>query len=77
MNIEVGTTGTLYFTMEQREQVLSVPLKAVHEADGAYFVYVLGADNMREVKWIEVGLMGNDLVEVTSGLAEGEKVILQ
>ncbi len=76
-NIEVGAMGTLYFTMEERKQVLSVPLKAVHEADGRYFVYVPGADNMREVRWIEVGLQGNDLAEVKSGLTEGEKVILQ
>lgn len=77
INIEVGTQGTMTFIMEEKKQVLSIPVKAVHEADGKYFVYVLGADNMREVKWIEVGLLGNDLAEVLSGLTEGEKVILQ
>ncbi|MBQ7774346.1 MAG: biotin/lipoyl-binding protein [Lachnospiraceae bacterium] len=77
INIEVGTTGTMKFVTDQREQVLTVPLEAVHEADGKWYVYVLGADNMREVKWIETGLLGDKLAEVVSGLTEGEKVIVR
>lgn len=77
VHIEVGAMGTLRFTMEERKQVLCIPIEALHEADGKQYVYVLGADNMREVKWIEAGLLGNDKAEVISGLTEGEKVILQ
>ncbi len=76
-NIEVGAMGTMRVTLDERSQVLSVPLAAVHQADGKQYVYVLGEDNMREVKWIEAGLFGDNLVEVLSGLAEGEKVIVQ
>lgn len=75
--IEVGTMGTMRYTTGYREQVLSVPLKAVHQADGKSFVYVLGANHMREVKWIETGLFGDENVEVLSGLTEGEKVIVK
>lgn len=77
VNIEVGTMGTIKFVLDQREQVLTIPLEAVHQADGESFVYVLGKDNMREVKWIETGLFGDNSVEVVSGLEEGEKVIVQ
>ncbi len=76
-NIEVGAMGTMYCTLEEKDRVLSVPLAAVHQADGKHYVYVLGEDNMREVKWIEAGLFGDSMVEVVSGLTEGEKVIIQ
>lgn len=75
--IEVGSRGTMRYTIDFREQVLSVPLKAVHQADGKSFVYVLGENSMREMKWIETGLFGDDKVEVISGLQEGERVIIK
>ena len=77
VNIGVGASGTIYFTLEERTQVLTVPTKAVHQASGKSYVYVLGEGNMREVKWIETGLFGDETVEVLSGLTEGEKVIIK
>lgn len=75
--IEVGARGTMNVVLEKREQVLSVPSRAVHRADGKYYVYIVGAEGMREVRWIETGLYGDDSVEVVSGLEQGEKVIVQ
>ena len=75
--IEVGTMGFIVATEDQRSQVLCVPTAAVHSAEGRDYVYVLGADQMREVKWIETGLYGDSMVEVLSGLTEGERVILR
>ena len=75
--IEVGTMGFIVVTEDQRSQVLCVPTAAVHSAEGRDYVYVLGADQMREVKWIETGLYGDSMVEVLSGLTEGERVILR
>lgn len=75
--IDVGTMGMMKVVLGEKKQVLSVPVDAVHIADGKSYVYVLGADNVREVKWIETGLMGDAYAEVISGLTEGEKVIIQ
>lgn len=75
--IDVGTMGLMKVVLGEKKQVLCVPANAVHIADGKSYVYVLGADNVREVKWIETGLMGDTYAEVISGLTEGEKVILQ
>lgn len=75
--IEVGTVGSIVAIVDQRSQVLCVPTAAVHSAEGRDYVYVLGEDQMREVKWIETGLYGDSMVEVLSGLAEGERVILR
>lgn len=75
--IEVGTIGSIVAVVDRRSQVLCVPTAAVHSAEGRDYVYVLGEDQMREVKWIETGLYGDSTVEVLSGLAEGERVILR
>lgn len=76
-NIEMGTSGTITVVIESRENVLQVPNRAVHTADGKSFVYCLGEDNMREVRWVETGVYGDKNVEILSGLAEGERVILR
>lgn len=73
--IEVGTTGMLRMVLEQKSQVLTVPLTAVHTADGKDYVYILGENNLREVQWITTGLYGDDTVEVIDGLSEGDTVI--
>lgn len=73
--IEVGTTGTLKIVLEHSDQVLCLPLGAVYYADGKPYVYILDENNFRQMKWIEVGLTGDDKVEVTGGLSEGEKVV--
>lgn len=75
--IEVGTIGSIVAVVDRRSQVLCVPTAAVHSAEGGDYVYVLGEDQMREVKWIETGLYGDSMVEVLSGLTEGERVILR
>lgn len=75
--IEVGDSGTMTLETDSREQVLYVPATAVHSADDGTYVYVLGQDNIREVKWVEVGLYGDQGVEIISGLDEGERVIVR
>ena len=75
-NIEMGTTGSITVVIEERENVLNVPKRAVHTADGRTFVYCLGKDNIREVRWVETGIYGDGSVEIISGLSEGESIII-
>lgn len=75
--IEVGTMGTMMLVVDSRENVLNIPKKAVHVADGKSYVYVLGQNNMREIKWVETGLLGDQNVEIISGLTRGEKVVIR
>lgn len=77
LEIEVGTAGFMWVITDSRENVLCVSEKAIYEADGKTYVYVLGEGDMREVKWVETGLHGNDMVEILSGLTEGERVVLK
>lgn len=77
VNLAGGARADVDLILEQRTQVLAVPVKAVHEADGKMFVYVLGDNQIREVKFISVGIYGDTYVEVTDGLAEGDRVIVK
>lgn len=74
---EVGVSGTMLITESKHEDVLNVPSTAVYSAEDRRYVYVLNDDNMREIRWVETGLYGDDTVEILSGLTEGEKVILK
>lgn len=76
-SIEIGIYAYLTLMLEKRENVLAVNRKAVHTADGRSYVYVLGENDIREVKWVETGLSGDKLTEIVSGLEEGEAVILR
>lgn len=77
LNVDVGSGGTMKIVVAEKEQVLSIPASAVHTADGRRYVYVIGEDNMRDIKWIETGLYGDSMVEILSGLSEGERVIIK
>lgn len=73
--IEVGVMGTMSILSDSRTNVLSVPRDTVHEAGDKAFVYTLNDDNIREIRYVEVGLSGDEKVEILSGLSEGEKVV--
>lgn len=73
--VEVGTMGTIYVATDSRKQVLTIPNNVLHQAGDKSFVYTLDEDNNREIRYIEVGLIGDEKTEVLSGLTEGEKVV--
>lgn len=73
--IEMGTMGTISVVIAQKEHVLSVPKDTVHQAGDKSFVYTLTDENVREIRYVEVGLVGDERVEILSGLTEGEKVL--
>ena len=73
--IDVGVTGTIKLVLEKHEHVLALPIGAIYHADGKPYVYVLDENDFRQIVWIETGLEGDDLIEVTAGLNEGDKVV--
>jgi macrolide-specific efflux system membrane fusion protein len=55
--------------------VLTVPSAALAGTDGSYTVRVLDATGAPAARDVEVGLMTDTLVEISSGLAAGEFVV--
>jgi len=65
------------FTLAERPNVLAVPVEAVAlRPDGSRSVFVVEGDVARQRK-VTTGLEGGGWVEITDGLAEQDKVIVQ
>ncbi|MBQ7933397.1 MAG: biotin/lipoyl-binding protein [Lachnospiraceae bacterium] len=74
---EVGAMGYMAIVVDRAENVVYLPLEAVHTAEDKHYVYVLDDDGNRQLLWVETGLQGDTSVEIVSGLSEGDKVILR
>ncbi len=69
MNVDVDILS------DSRENVLVIPIGAVHKLNGEYMVTVKdSAGNKSDVK-VELGLATKDKVEITSGLNEGDIIV--
>jgi macrolide-specific efflux system membrane fusion protein len=62
-------------TVAQADDVLRVPTNAVRTAGGQRTVQVKTATRI-ETRAIQVGIQGDQFVEVTSGLTVGEQVVI-
>jgi membrane fusion protein, multidrug efflux system len=58
-------------------EVLAIPRSAVLSDQQGEYVYVVGADNKAEQKRIKLGQSTSTVAAVTSGLSEGDKVIVE
>ncbi len=72
-----GAEGSIRITLETRSQVLFVNKRTIKTANGEQFVYMQGEDGRKVRRTVTTGLESGDLVEITSGLAEGESVIVE
>jgi len=68
-------TANVIVVTESKENVLTIPQRAIFEKDGKKFVRIVEGDNLKEIE-IQVGLKGvQGEVEIISGLKEGDKVV--
>ena len=75
--IRPGMTADLVIKTDLREDVLLIPEDALQKKDGNDMVQVF-QDEQIEEREIEIGLQGSDdMVEVITGLVEGEQVIVE
>lgn len=73
--IKSGLTSNLKIETSKKENVVSIPLYAVVKEDGKNFVEVQDGKDVRRVE-VELGLSGNNgMVEVLSGVSEGEVLV--
>lgn len=72
-----GMTANITIATSERNAVLVLPLRAIEKSGGKNMVTVLNNDGARRTREVTVGLRGSDgFVEIVSGLAEGEKVLM-
>ena len=74
--IKPGMTGNVDVIINQKQNVLRLPVTAINPRNGRATVEVLKDDGTLESRQVTTGLKGDDDVEITSGLAEGDKVVI-
>jgi HlyD family secretion protein len=75
--IKPGMSADVTIKTAEKSDVLVVPGAAVEKKDNKAFIQIVKEDNNLEEREIQIGLSGsNDLIEVISGLTEGEKVAI-
>lgn len=76
-DLKTGMSADVKIITATKENVLVVPEGAIEKKDGKKFIEILKGKKSEE-REIETGLEGsNGLVEIISGVAEGEKVIIR
>lgn len=78
--LRLGMNGTATINVEQRENVLLVPLAALNTSRGKSYVWVKGesaqADEPGVRTEVETGLSDENFVEIVSGLNEGDVILI-
>jgi multidrug efflux pump subunit AcrA (membrane-fusion protein) len=72
-----GMSATAEIEVEQKSDVLAIPMSALIGDGPEVEILVVDADGKQSVETVavELGLAGDSLVETTSGLSEGDQVI--
>lgn len=73
--LKTGMTAEVKIIIDRLKDVLSVPIQAVVNYEGKKVCFVSTGKGARQ-REVETGAFNNDFVEIKSGLAEGEKVLL-
>jgi hypothetical protein len=63
------------FEVDKRENTLLVPSSAVVDLAGKRGVFLAAEGNVATFRPIEAGVSTSDIIEVSAGLSEGEKII--
>jgi macrolide-specific efflux system membrane fusion protein len=73
--VRIGQSTTSVVTIAEADNVLRVPTAALRTAGGQRTVEV-SLNGRTETRSVQVGVQGNDFVEITSGLNEGDVVVI-
>lgn len=75
--LSVGSRGVITIVLDEKKDVLALPKIAVHKTDQYYYVYFMDLNGIRSIKEIQVGLIGDDLIEIVDGLTVDDVVVKQ
>jgi HlyD family secretion protein len=73
--LKPGMTAEIEIATNHRSEVLAIPIEALAITEGRDYCYVV-RDNSIERRSIEIGQATSGMLEVTAGLEEGERVVL-
>lgn len=71
-----GMYAETVISLQQRDNVLTVPIQAIVQGDSQSYVLALDAESRVQKKIVMLGIQGADKAEITSGLTGNELVIV-
>jgi HlyD family secretion protein len=74
-SLKLGMTATVDFLIRTKQQVLTLPKNAIIAQGDKKLVYIL-SDQRVYARELVTGIEGEEIVEVTSGLHQGEEVVV-
>jgi multidrug efflux pump subunit AcrA (membrane-fusion protein) len=77
LSMKVGMNASATISIEKRENIVKIPLEALQESGKEQFVYVgtaAGEASLGEKRIVSTGISDGEFVEITKGLAAGEKI---
>lgn len=74
--IKPGMSGDAEITVSEKKNVLAVPLGAISKKENKIYVNILEKDKVKEVE-IKPGISTIEYLEVTSGIKEGDKIVVE
>jgi HlyD family secretion protein len=72
-----GLTASATITVDEKNDVLVVPLRAVRRQGREEVVDVVGSDGKPAARPVKTGVQNEQSVEITDGLQEGEQILVQ
>lgn len=72
-NLRYGMTGDAEFSTKEKKNVLYLPMKFVKSEGEKKYVNIM-KNNVKEKKYIKIGMESDNEIEITSGLAEKDTV---
>jgi len=75
-SLRTGMNCKVEIIVARYDDAIYVPIHTVNRVDGKPTLYVLKEDGTQEERKVEIGLDNYSMVRITSGLKEGEQVVL-
>src|SRR5438067_1753098 len=72
-----GLTASATITIDEKNDVLVVPLRAVRRQGRDQVVDVMGDDARSTTRTVKTGVQNDQLVEIADGLQEGDQILVQ
>ena len=76
LSLKPGISAKAEIFVDRREDVLYVPLQCVFPREGKSWCWVVGADGQPQTREVTMGVSNDNFVELLTGVAEGERVLL-
>ncbi len=74
--LKPGLTAEIEIRIEERENVLQVPVQSVISIGDNRYIFVVSSDGTPVRKTIQIGQASDTMIEILDGIGQGEEVIL-